>query len=133
MPPGCQRLSLYAAADNHVAVSMRTCNITPNMSVHFKTPLFLTQRTIRKHGRCNPGCIFIAVCWFHSIWRAKQSEESASQHHEGQSWGLWTDARLHEHILKEFNKKLQGLCLYAVVSAFFGWCKGQKKKQDLWT
>ena len=46
---------------------------------------------------------------------AKQSEDSGSQHYEGQSWGLWMDARLREHILKEFNKtdnRLQGLCMY---------------------
>ena len=50
----------------------------------------------------------------HSTWKAKQSEESARQHYEGQSWGPWTDAKLHEHILKEFNKndyRLQGLCV----------------------
>lgn len=80
-----------------------------------KHPYFLRLCTVQQQGRFHLWPYLYYSLQLHSTWKAKQSEESASQHYEGQSWGLWTDARLRERILKEFNKadyRLQGLCMY---------------------
>lgn len=63
--------------------------------------------------RFNLGSIFTTSFQLHSTWKAKQSKKSASQYYEGQSWGLWMDARLREYILEEFKAdyRLQGWCL----------------------
>lgn len=99
--------------------------------VHFKNTLIFKLCTKQKHERFNLGSIFTISLQLHSTWKAKQSEKSASQHYEGQSWGLWTDARLREHTVKEFKTdyRLQGLCLNVCGSLYVCVCGRETAKR----
>ena len=99
--------------------------------VHFKNTLIFKLCTDQTHGRFNLGSIFTTSLQLHSTWKAQQSEKSASQHYEGQSWGLWTDARLREHVLKECKTdyRLQGLSFY-VCGCLCVWERQEKRRKS---
>lgn len=69
-----------------------------------KIPLFSRVRTIQNtKDSISPAYIILEFSCI-PIGTLNKAKKSASQFYEGQSWGLWADARLREHILQEFNR-----------------------------